>query len=94
LLFFLLPAADLAVGLAAVVREACGSPVRTALLQLTVKEIDGGQSVPMREDLLWSTMEKKKLKSVGDGRLGFSERERCGADGRAAKGKENGGCLG
>jgi hypothetical protein len=52
-----------------------GSPVRTALLQLTVKEISRGRSVLMREDLLWSTMEKKKLKSVGDGRPRFCERE-------------------
>jgi hypothetical protein len=37
------------VGLPAVVCEACGSPVRTTLLQLTVEEIDGGWSVPMRE---------------------------------------------
>jgi len=52
-----------------------GSVLGSVFLQLTVKEIDGGRSVPMREDLLWSTMEKKKLKSVGDGRLGFCERE-------------------
>jgi hypothetical protein len=31
--------------------------------------------VLMREDMLWSTMEKKKLKSVGDDRTGFCERE-------------------